>query len=113
MAKSNITITTQPSKLQWLFSFLAGMFLFNAIPHFVNGISGNAFPKPFADPPGSGLSAPETNVAWALANLAAGYLLARVSVKKYRTPANVALFILGAVIISFMLSAAFSEKAVL
>lgn len=39
MAKSNITITTQPSKLQWLFSFLAGMFLFNAIPHFVNGMA--------------------------------------------------------------------------
>ena len=32
-------------------AFFAGMFLANAVPHFVNGVSGNPFPSPFADPP--------------------------------------------------------------
>lgn len=111
MAKSDITVRKRPPRLAPLWSLLAGALLLNAVPHFVNGISGNTFPTPFADPPGRGLSAPETNVAWALVNLAAGYLLARVSVKKYRTPTNVALFILGGILISFMLSMAFADKA--
>jgi hypothetical protein len=49
-----------------LASFFAGMFLANAIPHFVNGVSGDRFPTPFANPPGKGLSSPTVNVAWAL-----------------------------------------------
>ncbi len=32
--------------------FFAGMFLANAVPHFVHGISGDPFPTPFAKPPG-------------------------------------------------------------
>src|ERR1035437_1794485 len=59
--------------------FFAGGFLTNAVPHFVNGISGNAFPSPFANPPGQGLSSPLINVLWALFNLLVGYLLFRVS----------------------------------
>jgi len=113
MPKSDISGWKSPARWAPLWSFLAGALLFNAVPHFVNGISGDAFPTPFANPPGRGLSSPEINVAWALANLALGYFLARVSVQKYRTLTNVALFIVGAVLISFMLSMAFSEKAVL
>jgi hypothetical protein len=64
--------------MQWYhyFSgFWAGMFFANFVPHFVNGISGNVFPTPFAKPPGKGLSSPVVNVLWALLNLIAGYLL--------------------------------------
>jgi hypothetical protein len=32
--------------------FFAGMFLANAVPHFVKGVCGNRFPTPFARPPG-------------------------------------------------------------
>ena len=38
-------------KLKWyhyVATFFAGVFLANTIPHFVNGISGNLFPSPFA-----------------------------------------------------------------
>ena len=56
-------------------AFFAGMFLANAIPHLVNGISGDPFPTPFADPPGKGLSAPWINVLWAFFNMLVGYLL--------------------------------------
>jgi len=96
-----------------VFSFLSGMFLFNAIPHFINGISGNDFPTPFADPPGKGLSSPELNVAWAILNFAVGYLLARPSVLKNKTTTNVVLFLIGAIAISLMLSMAFTGKAAL
>jgi len=57
--------------------FFAGMFLSNAVPHFVHGISGDRFPTPFAHPPGKGLSSPTVNVLWGLLNLAAGLLLFR------------------------------------
>lgn len=53
--------------------FFAGAFLANATPHFIYGVCGDAFPTPFAKPPGKGLSSPTVNVVWALVNLAASY----------------------------------------
>jgi len=55
--------------------FFAGAFLANAIPHFVNGISGSAFQSPFATPPGEGLSSSRVNVLWGFLNLVVGYVL--------------------------------------
>lgn len=55
--------------------FLGGALLANALPHLVAGISGQPLQSPFASPPFKGLSSPAVNVAWALANLAAAYLL--------------------------------------
>lgn len=60
--------------LDYVVSFFAGAFFANAVPHFVQGISGNRFPTPFAKPPGRGLSSPLVNVLWALFNLAIGGL---------------------------------------
>src|SRR5271168_5157638 len=40
----------------YLAYFFGGAFLANTVPHYVNGISGNAFQSPFASPPGEGLS---------------------------------------------------------
>ena len=57
--------------------FFSGMFLANSVPHFIHGISGDPFPTPFAEPPGKGLSSPTVNVAWAFANIIAGYNLYR------------------------------------
>jgi hypothetical protein len=59
----------------YLAHFVAGAFLANAVPHFVNGISGRPFPTPFASPPGQGESSSTTNVWWALVNLAVSYVL--------------------------------------
>jgi hypothetical protein len=55
--------------------FFGGTFLANAVPHFVNGVSGNAFQSPFASPPGQGLSSATINVLWGAFNLAVAYLL--------------------------------------
>lgn len=114
LKKTNkVDSTNTYPKLTPLWSLLAGMLLFNAIPHLVNGISGNAFPTPFANPPGKGLSAPEINVIWAFLNLALGWKLAAISLRRYKTPLNKILFVSGAVSISLILSVSFAGKAAL
>ena len=92
--------------------FFSGMFLANAVPHFIHGVSGDPFPTPFADPPGKGLSSPTVNVAWAFANIAAGYNLARAgNLSRGRESGRVA-FLAGAAAISVMLSSFFTKKQV-
>jgi hypothetical protein len=59
----------------YLAYFFGGLFLTNAVPHFVNGVSGSPFQSPFATPPGEGLSPATTNVLWGFLNLVIGYLL--------------------------------------
>lgn len=56
-------------------SFWAGVFLANAVPHFVHGISGKEFTTPFAEHPGVSLSSPLVNILWGGFNLLIGYLL--------------------------------------
>ena len=93
----------------YLACFFAGMFLTNAVPHFVNGISGDAFPSPFSNPPGKGLSSPTVNVLWALFNMLVGYLL----LKAGKTLSNrwaLIIFFLGMILMSVMLSDAFADK---
>ena len=56
----------------FLLQFVAGLFLANGVPHFVQGISGAWFQSPFASPPGVGESSALVNVIWGFANVAAG-----------------------------------------
>jgi hypothetical protein len=55
--------------------FFGGIFLANAIPHFVSGMMGQPFQSPFAKPPGKGLSSSTVNVLWGFFNAVVGYLL--------------------------------------
>ncbi|MDR2839689.1 MAG: hypothetical protein LBV75_00260 [Paludibacter sp.] len=95
----------------YIAAFFAGGFLTNAVPHFVNGISGNAFPTPFATPHGVGLSSPLTNVLWALFNLLVGYLLFRASKTTSKNWLSLLIFFLGIAFISIYLSIIFVNKA--
>lgn len=64
--------------MQWthyLAWFFGGVFLTNAVPHFVSGMMGRAFQSPFAKPPGQGLSSSTVNVLWGFLNLVFSYLL--------------------------------------
>ncbi|MDR2711317.1 MAG: hypothetical protein LBB65_08390 [Burkholderiales bacterium] len=61
--------------LSLLAYFFGGVFLANAIPHFVSGMQGRPFQSPFAKPPGEGLSSSAVNVIWGFANLVVAYLL--------------------------------------
>jgi uncharacterized membrane protein len=90
--------------------FFAGAFLANAIPHFGNGISGNAFQSPFASPPGIGLSSSTVNVLWGFFNLAVGYLLVcRVGTFDLRRAQHALAFGAGILIMSIMLAHAFGR----
>ena len=90
--------------------FFAGMFLANAVPHFVNGISGDPFPTPFAHPPGQGLSSPTVNVVWALANLVAGYALFRAGKIASGSDWALAVFFAGIALVSTLSSVHFAKK---
>lgn len=92
---------SEPMKwYHYIAGFLAGVFLTNAIPHYVNGLSGNPFPTPFADPPIQGLSSPLTNILWALFNLFVGYILFRVSKVNSKRKLGLSIFFLSIIFIS-------------
>ena len=56
----------------YLAYFLAGAFLANGVPHFVQGICGDKFQSPFASPPGMGESSATVNVLWGWFNFVVG-----------------------------------------
>jgi len=90
--------------------FFAGAFLANAIPHFVNGISGSAFQSPFASPPGQGLSSATVNVLWGFFNLVVGYLfVCRVGAFSLRKTSHVLVFGAGILAMSLMLAHTFGR----
>ncbi len=64
--------------MPWLYDvsyFFGGIFLANAVPHYVNGVMGRSFQSPFAKPPGKGLSSSVVNVLWGFVNIILGYAL--------------------------------------
>jgi hypothetical protein len=64
--------------MNWLHDlsyFFGGIFLANAVPHFVSGTMGRPFQSPFAKPPGEGLSSSTVNVIWGFINFVLAYLL--------------------------------------
>ena len=95
--------------INYVFCFFAGAFLTNAVPHFVQGVSGNRFPTPFAKPHGKGLSSPLLNVLWALFNLCAGIVLAKFG-RVSMTDCSMIFFLAGLTIISIGSSIIFSKR---
>ena len=90
--------------------FFGGAFLANTVPHFVNGVSGNAFQSPFASPPGEGVSSSTINVLWGLLNLAVAYLLiCRVGSFNLRKTTHAITLGIGALLMSLMLARAFGR----
>ena len=87
--------------------FLAGLFLANALPHLLHGISGEEFPTPFAHPPGTGLSSSLVNVLWALFNVIVGYLLYRDGQIRRKKRLAILLFFAGVATTSILLSQVF------
>ena len=55
--------------------FFGGLFLANALPHYISGLMGRAFQSPFAKPRGEGYSTSLTNVLWGFLNLVVAYFL--------------------------------------
>ncbi|MGD0035884.1 MAG: hypothetical protein ABSC53_01145 [Bacteroidota bacterium] len=89
--------------------FFAGMFIANMVPHLIQGTSGVAFPTPFANPPGKGLSSPTVNVLWGLFNLIVGYVLFRAGKISNSKIWSVIIFFVGILLMSIMLSYSFVD----
>jgi hypothetical protein len=90
--------------------FFGGIFLANAIPHFVSGMMGRPFQTPFAKPPGEGLSSSTVNVLWGFFNAVAGYLLVvRVGNFDLRSINDVLALAVGALLISLQLARHFGQ----
>jgi hypothetical protein len=87
--------------------FLAGMFLANAVPHFVMGVTSAPFPTPFSHPPGKGLSSPTVNVFWGFFNLVIGYLLFRAGKISHENRWGMILLFVGILVMAIMLSYSF------
>ena len=94
----------------YIASFFSGIFLANAVPHYVYGVCGNRFPTPFAKPLGKGLSSPTVNVLWALLNLAIGYILFRIGKVFSEDTLTLIVFFIGVAAISTMSSVNFAKK---
>jgi hypothetical protein len=90
--------------------FFGGAFLTNAVPHFVNGISGSPFQSPFASPPGEGLSSSTVNVLWGMFNLAIAYVLVdRVGKFDLRQTKHAIVLGLGVLAMALMLARVFGK----
>lgn len=92
--------------IAWFFG--AGL-LTNFVPHFVSGVTGNAFQSPFATPPGVGLSTSTENVVWAFINLALAWLLLRIGAFEPRRFTHVLPFASGLLLFAVYLSRYFGK----
>ena len=90
--------------------FFGGMFLVNAVPHFVSGVMGRRFPSPFSSPPGKGESSAIVNVLWGAFNLVVGYLLVfRVGDFLIRDTGRVLALGVGGLVMAVTLAANFGK----
>lgn len=98
------------SWLHYVSWFCGGMFLANAVPHFVNGISGRPFQTPFASPPGKGLSSSTVNVLWGALNVVVAYFLVlRVGNFDWHSTRDVGIVGLGGLLLSVMTAKVFGR----
>ena len=90
--------------------FFGGIFLANAIPHYVSGMMGRPFQSPFAKPPGKGLSSSTVNVLWGFFNAVAGYLLlVRVGNFDLGSISDVLALAVGVLLISLLMARHFGQ----
>ena len=75
----------------YLAHFVAGVFLANGVPHFVQGIFGNKFQTPFATPRGVGESSTIVKVIWGWFDFVVGGVLLRVFFPPLPPPASVSI----------------------
>jgi hypothetical protein len=87
-----------------------GVFLTNAVPHFVSGVLGRAFQSPFAKPPGEGLSSSMVNVLWGFFNLMVAYvLICRVGSFSLHSTDHVVSLGLGILLMGVMMARSFGR----
>ena len=99
--------------MMWLHDlayFFGGVFLANAVPHYVSGMMGRPFQSPFARPPGKGLSSSTVNVLWGFANLVVSYgLILRVGEFDLRATDQIASLGLGLLLMGVIAARTFGQ----
>ena len=90
--------------MSYLFLVSAGILFVNGIPHFVQGLCGNSFQSPFAEPPGVGESSPVVNVIWGFLNLAGAGLIIDLSGFEFGLNMNTLLFALSGLLTGVFLA---------
>jgi hypothetical protein len=94
----------------YLAHFVAGAFLANGVPHFVQGICGNKFQSPFASPRGVGESSAIVNVIWGWFNFIVGGVLLRIFFPPLPPPPGVSLATaLGVLVMALLLARHFGK----
>ncbi len=94
----------------YLAHFVAGAFLANGVPHFVQGICGNKFQTPFASPRGVGKSSAVINVLWGFLNFVIGGALLRVFFPPLPPPPAISIVTaLGALVMALWLANHFGK----
>lgn len=89
--------------------FIGALFLANTVPHFVSGITGNAFQSPFATPPGEGLSSARTNIAWAALNGLIAWALLRIGPLDLKNPKHALPILVGFFGAAFLVAGHFAR----
>jgi hypothetical protein len=88
--------------------FLAGMFLFNGMPHLVKGITGEKHMTPFKR-----VSSPKLNVVWAFVNFVFGILILGfdpiTGTPDWPTDANVWVFLGGGLVLGLVCAKLFGD----
>jgi hypothetical protein len=92
-----------------LLMFIAGTFLCNCLPHLLSGLRGDAFPSPFAKPPGRGNSRPVVNFLWGTANMLIGGALVAYSLPKLAQGEGVLALLIGWLACGLMLANHFGK----
>jgi hypothetical protein len=89
----------------YLAHFIAGAFLANGVPHFVQGICGNTFQTPFARARGVGESSALVNVIWGWFNFLVGGALLRIFLPPLPPPPAISLTTMaGALVMAIFLA---------
>jgi len=95
---------------QYVGCFFSGAIAANVVPHFVDGISGDKFPTPFAKPPGQGLSSSTVNMVWSLFNMLVAFWLFRSCIISVELNVPMLLFFAGIAVSGIGLSIRFRSK---
>lgn len=98
-----------PTLGRWLAAFVSGVLFTNAVPHFVQGVSGEPFPAPLAPLLGSGILEHVSNVVWGFVNLVLGYNLFVLGKVSGSGRLAKAIFFAGVLVMGIYLASTFSR----
>lgn len=88
----------------YIYSFLAGLFAANGVPHFIKGITGREHQTPFGRP-----SSAIVNVVWGWVNLAVAVILLHFAHPRAHEYRAATLFAFGVLIMALLLAYTWSK----